>query len=85
MPISAASTGHSMLGRGRRLPRCDLLKSGSYDYNGRGIDDIEPVPAILPGTTFTPLSGRASRHSSVTLASRRADVDRNREVASLKS
>ena len=44
-----------MLGRGRRLPRCDLLKSGSYDYNGRGIDDIEPVPAILPGTTFTPL------------------------------
>ena len=28
--------------------------SGSYDYNGRGINDIEPVPTIAPGTTLTP-------------------------------
>jgi TonB-dependent receptor len=34
--------------------RLGLLVSGSYDYNGRGIDDIEPVPGILAGTTFTP-------------------------------
>lgn len=30
------------------------ILSGSYDYNGRGIDDVEPVPTILAGTTFTP-------------------------------
>ena len=34
--------------------RLGVMVSGSYDYNGRGIDDIEPVPGILPGTTFTP-------------------------------
>ena len=34
--------------------RLGVLFSGSYDYNGRGINDIEPVPTILPGTTFTP-------------------------------
>ena len=30
------------------------ILGGSYDYNGRGIDDVEPVPTILPGTDFTP-------------------------------
>jgi len=34
--------------------RLGVMVSGSYDYNARGIDDIEPVPGILPGTTFTP-------------------------------
>jgi TonB-dependent receptor len=34
--------------------RLGVIVSGSYDYNGRGINDIEPVPAILPGTAFTP-------------------------------
>jgi len=27
--------------------RLGVMVSGSYDYNGRGIDDIEPVPAIV--------------------------------------
>lgn len=31
-----------------------VIVSGSWDYNGRGIDDVEPVPSILAGTTFTP-------------------------------
>jgi TonB-dependent receptor len=31
-----------------------LLFSGSYDYNGRGINDLEPEQTLLPGTTFTP-------------------------------
>ncbi|HSY63335.1 MAG TPA: TonB-dependent receptor [Terriglobales bacterium] len=34
--------------------RLGVLFSGSYDYNGRGINDIEPLPTILSGTTFTP-------------------------------
>jgi TonB-dependent receptor len=34
--------------------RLGIMVGGSFDYNGRGINDIEPVPAILPGTTFTP-------------------------------
>jgi TonB-dependent receptor len=34
--------------------RLGVLVSGAYDYNGRGINDIEPVPTIFPGTTFTP-------------------------------
>jgi len=28
--------------------RFGVMVSGSYDYNGRGIDDIEPVPSQLP-------------------------------------
>jgi TonB-dependent receptor len=35
--------------------RFGVILSGSYDYNGRGINDIEPSGAtILPGTTFSP-------------------------------
>jgi TonB-dependent receptor len=42
---------------GKRLglqKRLGVLFSGSYDYNGRGINDIEPIPTILPGTAFAP-------------------------------
>jgi TonB-dependent receptor len=45
---------------GQRLgvqKRLGVMVSGSYDYNGRGIDDIEPVPGLIqqPGsTTLTP-------------------------------
>src|SRR5215469_10111097 len=33
--------------------RLGVMVSGSYDYNGRGIDDIEPVPQLIqqPGST----------------------------------
>jgi TonB-dependent receptor len=34
--------------------RFSVLVSGSYDYNGRGIDDLEPQQTLLAGTTFTP-------------------------------
>jgi len=33
--------------------RLGVMVSGSYDYNGRGIDDIEPVPTLLDPTTLT--------------------------------
>ncbi|MGH7193798.1 MAG: TonB-dependent receptor plug domain-containing protein, partial [Candidatus Saccharimonadales bacterium] len=37
--------------------RLGVMVSGSYDYNGRGIDDIEPVPGFLSdNTTFTETS-----------------------------
>lgn len=42
---------------GKRLgadKRLGVIVSGGFDYNGRGIDDIEPVPTILAGTSFTP-------------------------------
>ncbi len=38
-------------GRDKRL---GVMVGGSFDYNGRGINDIEPVPSILAGTTSTP-------------------------------
>jgi TonB-dependent receptor len=34
--------------------RFGVIFSGSYDYNGRGIDDFEASQTILPGTTFAP-------------------------------
>src|SRR5258707_1018562 len=37
--------------------RFGVMVSGSYDYNGRGIDDIEPVPIevqLQPNGPFTP-------------------------------
>src|SRR5580704_11961408 len=50
--------------------RLGVIVSGSYDYNGRGIDDIEPVPGILPGTTLTPADSF--------IALRQYKYDRNR-------
>ncbi|MGH9511626.1 MAG: TonB-dependent receptor [Terriglobales bacterium] len=36
--------------------RLGVIVSGSYDYNGRGIDDLEPAPwqVLQNGTTFVP-------------------------------
>jgi TonB-dependent receptor len=36
--------------------RLGVMVSGSYDYNGRGIDDLEPAPwqVLQNGTTFVP-------------------------------
>jgi TonB-dependent receptor len=34
--------------------RLGVLFSGSYDYNGRGINDIEPVPTTVSATDLTP-------------------------------
>jgi len=34
--------------------RWGALMSGSYDYNGRGINDIEPVPGTVSSTDLTP-------------------------------
>jgi hypothetical protein len=36
--------------------RFGVMVSGSYDYNGRGIDDVEPAPwqVLTNGTTFVP-------------------------------
>jgi TonB-dependent receptor len=44
-------TAGKRFGAGKRL---GVIGGGSFDYNGRGIDDIEPVPTILAGTSFTP-------------------------------
>jgi len=35
--------------------RFGVLVSGSYDYNGRGIDDIEPVPGLIQQPNSTAL------------------------------
>jgi TonB-dependent receptor len=34
--------------------RFGALISGSYDYNGRGIDDFEPIPDVLAPNNLTP-------------------------------
>ena len=34
--------------------RFGALISGSYDYNGRGIDDVEPIPDVISPTNLTP-------------------------------
>jgi TonB-dependent receptor len=36
--------------------RLGAMVSGSYDYNGRGIDDIEPVPGLIQQPTSTILT-----------------------------
>ncbi len=46
-----AGTVGKRFGANKRL---GAIFSATYDYNGRGIDDIEPVPQIQPGTAFTP-------------------------------
>jgi TonB-dependent receptor len=61
-PIADARSVHEFGGTaGERFGvqrRLGLMVSGSYDYNGRGIDDIEPVPAVVqlqpPNGPFTP-------------------------------
>jgi len=68
VPVSEfGATLGQRFGRAKRL---GVIVSGSYDYNGRGIDDIEPVPAILPGTTLTPADNF--------IAIRQYKYDRNR-------
>jgi TonB-dependent receptor len=37
-------TGGARFGANKRF---GVMVSGSYDYNGRGIDDIEPVPGLI--------------------------------------
>jgi hypothetical protein len=47
-------TGGARFGSQKRF---GLMVSGSYDYNGRGIDDIEPVPGLIQqpsSSTLTP-------------------------------
>jgi TonB-dependent receptor len=47
-------TGGARFGAQKRF---GLMVSGSYDYNGRGIDDIEPVPGLIQqpsSSTLTP-------------------------------
>jgi TonB-dependent receptor len=52
VPVSEfAGTLGQRFGAAKRL---GVIISGGYDYNGRGIDDVEPSPTILAGTTFTP-------------------------------
>jgi TonB-dependent receptor len=52
--VPVAETGATLGERFGAQKRWGVLVSGSYDYNGRGINDVEPVPAIFPGTSFTP-------------------------------
>src|SRR5437016_2027022 len=59
-PISGGRSQYQLAGTaGQRFgtnKKFGLLFGGSYDYNGRGIDDIEPVPADNPlfnGTVFS--------------------------------
>jgi TonB-dependent receptor len=55
-------TGGSRFGVNKRI---GVMVSGSYDYNGRGIDDIEPVPGLVPqagsGTLITDFNNVAFR------------------------
>jgi len=55
-------TGGSRFGVNKRI---GVMVSGSYDYNGRGIDDIEPVPGLIPqagsGTLITDFNNVAFR------------------------
>src|SRR3984893_7786337 len=56
--IHTVPVGETGVTAGKRFgaeKRLGVILSGSYDYNGRGINDIEPSGVtILPGTTFTP-------------------------------
>jgi TonB-dependent receptor len=56
--IHSVPVGETGVTAGKRFgaqKRLGVILSASYDYNGRGINDIEPSGVtILPGTTFTP-------------------------------
>ncbi len=52
--VPVGEVGATVGKRFGREKRLGLIGSFSWDYNGRGIDDIEPVPTILPGTAATP-------------------------------
>jgi TonB-dependent receptor len=58
--VPVADFGASIGQRFGEAKRFGVIVSGSYDYNGRGIDDLEPTPTILPGTTLTPAFGAAA-------------------------
>lgn len=50
VPVSEFSaTAGKRFGADKRL---GVIFSGTYDYNGRGIDDVEATPQIQPGTDF---------------------------------
>ena len=52
VPVAEFSgTVGQRFGRAKRL---GVIITGSYDYNGRGIDDIEPVPGVVSATDLTP-------------------------------
>ncbi|MGH9776247.1 MAG: TonB-dependent receptor [Candidatus Acidiferrales bacterium] len=52
--VGVAETGATLGKRFGSDHRFGVIIGGGYDYNGRGIDDIEPTTGILAGTTFTP-------------------------------
>ena len=50
VPVSeAGATAGKRFGAQKRL---GVLVSGEFDYNGRGIDDIEPLPALQAGPAY---------------------------------
>lgn len=53
--VGVAETGATYGQRFGHDKRLGLILGGSYDYNGRGINDLEDnFVTIYPGTTFTP-------------------------------
>jgi len=70
--INTVGVGEGSFTFGQRFgsaKRLGFILSGSYDYNGRGIDDIEPVPT-LAGSSFQPFD--------TFMAIRQYKYDRNR-------
>lgn len=50
----AGEVGGTVGGRFGKHKGWGAILSGSYDYNGRGIDDVEPVPDALAGSPSVP-------------------------------